>query len=132
MRGKASVIVGLILCGLLAAGATCGSAATPASGAETLGKPTVLVFGLGPRCRYCVQLKKEIGRVTEETGDAVQFRDVLVDHDKAMVQRYRVLLSPTLVFLDATGAEADRHQGILDAQQILERLIALRLWAPPG
>ena len=132
MRGSTSVILGLILCGVLAAGGARGNAAAPAPGAEALGKPTVLVFGLGPRCRYCVQLKKEIGRVTEETGDAVEFSDVLVDHDKAMVQRYRVLLSPTLVFLKTTGEEAGRHQGILDAHQILERLIALRLWAPPG
>lgn len=109
------------------------AAAMPAAGQapahqDALGKPTVLVFGLGPRCRYCVQLKKEIGRVTEETGDAIAFRDVLVDQDKILVQRYRILLSPTLVFLDPTGAEAGRHQGILDAQQILERLVAFRLW----
>ena len=126
MALRISTLFFLLLCLALVA-------AMPAPGQasayqDALGKPTVLVFGLGPRCRYCVQLKKEIGRVTEETGDAIVFRDILVDQDKASVQRYRVLLSPTLVFLDATGAEAGRHQGILDAQQILERLAAFRLW----
>ena len=116
----------LCLCLCLAA-ALPATAQTPAHN-DTLGKPTVLVFGLGPRCRYCVQLKKEIGRVIEETGHAIAFRDVLVDQDKISVQRYRILLSPTLVFLDASGAEVGRHQGILDAQQVLERLVAFRLW----
>jgi thioredoxin-related protein len=97
-----------------------------------LRKPTVLVFGLGSRCRYCVQLKKEIGRVTEEIGDAVRFQDILVDHDKRMVHQYRVLLSPTLVFLDAAGTEVFRHQGILNAQQILEHLVALEFWPRKG
>lgn len=120
-----------VLC--LVLGADCGFASEkgPADAAE-VGRPTVLVFGLGPRCRYCVELKKEIDRVTDETGEAVRFRDILVDRDKAMVQKYRVLLSPTLVFLDAAGSEVHRHQGLLNAQQILERLATLGLWPGKG
>jgi thioredoxin-like negative regulator of GroEL len=125
------------LCAILALflvlGAGCGLASDkgPVETAEA-SVPTVLVFGLGPRCRYCVELKKEIDRVTEQTGAAVRFRDILVDRDKAMVQKHRVLLSPTLVFLDAAGAEVHRHQGLMNAEQILERLAAHGLWPRKG
>jgi len=121
----------LLLSLLLSFGVGTAAGSGPAETGE-VGKPTVLVFGLGSRCRFCVELKKEIGRVTEETGDAVRFRDILVDHDKVMVQQYRVVLSPTLVFLDAAGTEVFRHQGILNAQQILEKLAALEFWPRKG
>jgi thioredoxin-like negative regulator of GroEL len=129
MRIPTAVLVLLFV--VLTSGVGTAAGNGPADGGEVR-KPTVLVFGLGSRCRYCVQLKKEIGRVTEETGDAVQFRDILVDQDKMMVHRYRVLLSPTLVFLDAAGTEVFRHQGILNAQQILEQLVALEFWPRKG
>ncbi|MDF1554609.1 MAG: thioredoxin family protein [Deferrisomatales bacterium] len=112
---------------------TAALAASPESpNGAVLGKPTVLVFGLGSRCRYCVQLKEEIRQVTHETGDSVQFHDIRVDRDKDTVQAYRVLTSPTLVFLDAKGAEVFRHQGILDAAQLLERLVGLGFWPGKG
>lgn len=119
------------LCLLLAAVAPAVVGSAPGAGAE-LRAPTVLVFGLGSRCRYCVELKKQIGQVTAETGDAVRFQDIRVDQDRVMVERYRVVLSPTLVFLDAAGAEVFRHQGILDAAQIRARLVALGFWPRKG
>lgn len=125
----AKVLVLLLIPLLCAAGA---SGASAAASAAEVRAPTVLVFGLGPRCRYCVELKREIGRVTDETGEAVRFQDILVDQDKVMVQKYRVLLSPTLVFLDAAGTEVFRHQGLLNAQQILERLVTLGFWPRKG
>lgn len=129
MRTPAVFFALLLL--LLNGGCSPGIGGGPANEGE-IGTPTVLVFGLGSRCRYCVELKQEIGRVTEKTGDAVQFRDILVDRERAMVQQYRVLLSPTLVFLDAAGTEVFRHQGLLDAEQILERLASLELWPRKG
>ena len=111
------------------AGTAAGS--EPADTGE-LSKPTVLVFGLGSKCRYCVQLKGEIDLVTEKTGDAVLFQTILVNHNRIMAQRYRILLSPTLVFLDGAGTEVFRHQGILNNKQILERLIALEFWPQKG
>lgn len=119
------------LCFLLAAGAPA-AAGEPATDGGEPARPTVLVFGLGNRCWYCVQLKKEIATVTQTTGDAVRFREFLVNSDLEMVRKYRVLLSPTLVFLDAGGAEVFRYQGALDAAQILERLIALKFWGGKG
>ncbi len=123
--------VSLLLCLLLAAGGTGTLGGAPPPSGE-VAAPTVLVFGLGNRCRYCVELKQEIGKVTAETGEAVRFRDFRVDEDRAMVQRYRVVLSPTLVFLDAAGTEVYRHQGILDAVQLKARLVALGLWPKKG
>lgn len=131
MLTKLGILAVAVLCSFLPAGF---GAATgdPRPATAEVAVPTVLVFGLGARCRYCVELKKEIAKVTAETGDAVRFRDFLVDQDKAMVQRYRVMLSPTLVFLDAGGAELFRHQGILDAAQIKARLVTLGFWPGKG
>ena len=126
------LILAVLVALCLLAGVPAVAGSPESSDGAALGKPTVLVFGLGSRCRYCVQLKKEIGQVTEETGDAVQFHDIRVDRDKEAVQAYRILTSPTLVFLDANGNEVFRHQGILDAAQLLERLVGLGFWAGKG
>lgn len=126
-RRGARLAVLVTLCLLIAAGAL-GADGTPAAQGGEPTRPAVLVFGLGDRCRYCVELKKEIAKVTQTTGDAVQFTNFLVDRDREIVRQYRVVLSPTLVFLDAGGKEVFRHQGILDAAQIQERLVALKLW----
>lgn len=119
------LLLALMVCALSAEGA-------PPQEANATGTPTVLVFGLGPRCRYCVQLKGEIAKVTRNTGNAVRFRDVVVDQDRVTTYRYRVVVSPTLVFLDAKGAEVFRHQGLLDAAQLQERLVALGFWGGKG
>lgn len=95
------------------------------------GKPAVLVFGLGPRCRYCVQLHQEIDIVKARIGDQVLFRDYLVDQDKVMVHQYRVMLSPTLIFLTEGGKEAYRFQGMMNASQILDRLYSLGFLKTP-
>jgi thioredoxin-related protein len=131
MKVRIAMAAAVLLLLALNSGVGTATGSKPADTGE-LSKPTVLVFGLGSRCRYCVQLKEEIDLVTEETGDAVRFHDIMVTHDRVTVQRYRILMSPTLVFLDAAGTEVFRHQGILDSQQILERLIALEFWPQKG
>jgi len=131
MKVRIAMAAAVLLLLALNSGVGTATGSKPADTGE-LSKPTVLVFGLGSRCRYCVQLKEEIDLVTEETGDAVRFHNILVDHNRIMVQRYRILLSPTLVFLDGAGTEVFRHQGILNSQQILERLAALEFWPQKG
>ena len=131
MKVRIAMAAAVLLLLALNSGVGTATGSKPADTGE-LSKPTVLVFGLGSRCRYCVQLKEEIDLVTEETGDAVRFHNILVDQNRITVQRYRILLSPTLVFLDGAGTEVFRHQGILNSQQILERLAALEFWPQKG
>lgn len=132
VRTTRRLAAALTLCVLIVAGGAALAAGKPSEERGDAAAPTVLVFGLGSRCRYCVQLKQEIAKVTQVTGDAVRFEDYRVDRDRDMVQRYRVLLSPTLVFLDASGSEVFRHQGLMDAGQIREKLVALKLWGRKG
>lgn len=132
VRTTRRLAAALTLCVLIVAGGAALAAGKPSEERGDVAAPTVLVFGLGSRCRYCVQLKQEIAKVTQVTGDAVRFEDYRVDRDRDMVQRYRVLLSPTLVFLDASGSEVFRHQGLMDAGQIREKLVALKLWGRKG
>lgn len=124
----------LTLAVLLHSAVTAWAAGEPGAGQGGAVQPTVLVFGLGERCRYCVQLKQEIAKVTEFTGDAVRFVNYRVDleRDREVIARYRVVLSPTLVFLDASGAEVFRRQGFMDAAQIQGKLAALKLWTRKG
>lgn len=129
-RFATALVLGLLL---LDAGAA-PAAGESAAGQQGPATPRVLVFGLGERCRYCMQLKREIAKVIEVTGDAVKFADYRVDleRDRDMVARHRVMLSPTLVFLDASGAEVFRQQGLMDAAQIQETLVAFKLWGRKG
>jgi thioredoxin-related protein len=121
----------ILLVPLLAAGVAL-AAGEPGTGQAQPAGPRVLVFGLGERCRYCVQLKQEIAKVVAVTGDTVKFVDYRVDLDREMVARHNVVLSPTLVFIDSSGTEVFRHQGLLDAAQIQEKLVELRLWTRRG
>jgi thioredoxin-related protein len=123
---------GLTLSLLLLAAGAARAATDPDPGQAEPARPRVLVFGLGERCRYCVQLKQEIAKVIEVTGEAVKFVDYRVDLDREMVAKHQVILSPTLVFLDAAGAEVFRYQGLMDAAQIQEKLVALMLWTRKG
>jgi thioredoxin 1 len=60
-------------------------------------------------------------------GDRVEFRMVYVDENRDLFLRYRIMLIPTQVFLNAQGEEVDRHVGALTKEELLRKLKDLRL-----
>jgi len=134
VRNMQRFTAGLTVCFLIHAAGVAQATGEPGKGVVGTPGPTVLVFGLGERCRYCMQLKQEIAKVVEVTGDAVRFVDYRVDleRDRETIARYRVVLSPTLVFLDGSGGEVFRQQGVMEAAQIQGKLAAFKLWVRRG
>lgn len=66
-------------------------------------------------CIPCKQMEKTAAAVMPGWSDKVQFVDVLVDRpqDQKLMQKYKVSLIPTSVFLDKNGKEISRFVGVI-------------------
>jgi thioredoxin 1 len=119
------VIVGLV--GLFMGFLVVGQALpTQAQGAApATGKPALYEFGAG-YCASCKEMAIIMAELTKSHSDQVEFRMVYVDKEKPLFDRYKIMLIPTQVFLDASGKEADRHIGALTKEAVLKKLQELK------
>lgn len=88
-------------------------------------KPTILSFGRG-LCANCKQMEQILERIKAKYGDQVEVRLLLVDKDEALFHKYRVMLVPTQVFLDASGKEVFRHTGFFPPELLEKKLRELK------
>jgi|UniRef100_A0A7C5AKG7 thioredoxin 1 len=96
------------------------------SAAPLKGKPAVYEFG-AKTCVPCIQMQQVMAELKASHGDRVEFRMVYVDENRDLFLRYRIMLIPTQVFLNAQGEEVDRHVGALTKEELLRKLKDLRL-----
>lgn len=96
------------------------------SSSSPKGKPAVYEFG-AKTCLPCIQMQQVMAELKASHGDKVEFRMVYVDEDRALFARYRIMLIPTQVFLNAEGKEVDRHIGALSKEELLRKLKDLQL-----
>lgn len=90
------------------------------------GRPAVYEFG-AKTCAPCLKMQQVMAELKASHGDKVEFRMVYVDEDRALFARYRIMLIPTQVFLNAEGKEVDRHIGVLSKEELLRKLKDLQL-----
>ena len=93
--------------------------------APATGKPALYEFGAG-YCASCKDMAKVMAELTATHSDQVEFRMVYVDKEKPLFERYKIMLIPTQVFLDASGKEVDRHVGALTKGEVLKKLKELK------
>lgn len=101
--------------------------------ADTLGdqaraanKPLVADFGL-KRCSKCIEQGKVIDELGAKIGEKVSFRFVHIKDEEQVVEEYKVLMVPTLIFFDAQGKEVFRNVGLMQAEAITAKLGELGL-----
>ncbi|TAL17785.1 thioredoxin [bacterium] len=101
--------------------------------ADTLGdlaraaqKPLVADFGL-KRCGQCIAQGKVIDELGAKIGDKVSFRFIHIKDEEKVVEEYKVLVVPTLIFFDAQGKEVFRNVGLMQADTITAKLRELGL-----
>jgi thioredoxin 1 len=88
-------------------------------------RPILYDFGLG-RCFSCQQMEKILAALKTRYGSQVDIRLVYVDQDRDLARRYKVVLIPTQVFLDASGQEVFRHMGLFAQDQLVKKLQELK------
>jgi thioredoxin 1 len=88
-------------------------------------RPILYDFGSG-RCYSCQQMEKILQAVKERYGSQVDIRLVYVEKDKDLARRYKVVLIPTQVFVDASGKEVFRHMGLFPQDKLVEKLQELK------
>lgn len=98
-------------------------AATPSATAKAAPRPRLVELG-STKCKSCVAMHEELGRLRSECPDGFAIDEIDVWRDAEAARRHRVDLIPTQVFLDASGRELERHTGFLAAADIRSRFAA--------
>ena len=89
------------------------------------GKPALYEFGAG-YCVSCKEMAKIMTELTAQYGDQLEVRMVYADEEKELFKKYKIMLIPTQVFLDAAGKEVDRHIGALSKEEVIKKITELK------
>ncbi|MEJ2672206.1 MAG: thioredoxin domain-containing protein [Deltaproteobacteria bacterium] len=122
MRLRRHAVLGL--CGLLGFLLLCSGLPSPGRAAAP-GRPALYEFGAG-YCAACKEMAKIMADLQAHYGQHLEFRQVYASKDKDLFQKYKIVLIPTQVFLDASGKEVYRHMGALSRDQVINKLKALK------
>jgi thioredoxin 1 len=86
--------------------------------------PQVTFIELGSvNCIPCKAMQPIMKAVEEDYGDQIEIVFYDVRQDPAPARQYRIRLIPTQVFLDESGNEFFRHEGILPKENIDSLLV---------
>lgn len=84
--------------------------------------PMLLEFG-STSCASCVEMGKLLYRVKKEyPQSAIYF--IEVRNEQQAIRDYKIQMIPTQVYLDAKGAESERHIGAVTYEQLIAKLKA--------
>jgi thioredoxin 1 len=89
------------------------------------GKPALYEFGAG-YCAACKEMAKILAELKPQYANQLHIRQVYADKDKDLFKKYKIMLIPTQVFLDASGHEVDRHIGALSKEALVAKLKELK------
>lgn len=97
-------------------------AATPyAQIVPNIGKVPMLVEFGSTSCASCVEMGKLLYRAKQEyPKSAIYFVEVYQDQQAS--RDYRIQMIPTQIYIDDKGAEADRHIGAVNYEQLIAKL----------
>jgi thioredoxin 1 len=76
----------------------------------------------GPKCKSCKVMKARLTQVAPDFTGKVRIVLVDVNVKKDFTRKYKIMLIPTLVFVDKNGVEVDRHVGQMEEPAIRAEL----------
>jgi len=91
---------------------------------EKLALPLLFDF-TGPTCKSCKVMKARLDQVAPDFAGKVRIVLIDVNVQKEITKTYKIMLIPTLIFIDKNGVEIDRHVGQMEEQTIRSELADL-------
>jgi len=98
---------------------------------EELGKlknlctvPVLLDF-TGALCKSCKVMKDRLQTVANDVTGSARVVIIDVNSQKKYSKEFKVMLIPTLVFIDTEGEEVERHVGEMEVQAVIAELVKL-------
>ncbi len=82
--------------------------------------PVILDF-YSDYCMPCKMLAPVLEEISEEYGDEIKVAKVNTDNNQDLAAQYGIMAVPTLLYIK-NGQEADRTVGIVDKEEILEKI----------
>lgn len=73
-------------------------------------------------CPICKEMEQVLKEVQGQYGHQLEVRILHIDEEEYLFRRYHVAIVPTQVFLDASGKEVFRHEGLFPRKQLLQKL----------
>jgi thioredoxin 1 len=95
------------------------------SQAPPSGKPTIYEFG-SKFCPYCWEMAEILKEVETQYPGQITVQTYYIETSEPLFKEYRVSVTPTLVFLDASGRQVYRHEGLFPKEQLVSKLKELR------
>ena len=77
-------------------------------------------------CPICRQMEQVLKAVREVHPGEFEVRLLYIDEDIKLFRRFNIAIVPTQVFLDASGKEVFRHEGLLPREQLEKKLRELK------
>lgn len=102
--------------------AGCPSASSCVEPAKTSAKVTFVEVG-SVTCIPCKAMQPVMKAVEAEFGEQISVVFYDVKTDPTVIQKYKISLIPTQIFLDAEGKEFHRHEGFYPQAEISKLLV---------
>jgi thioredoxin 1 len=112
------LMVGVLLCGLVLP-----AWSQPAAPPKSL--PEIFEFAR-KLCPICKGMEQVLQEIKSRYGHQVVIHQVFIDQEEYLFRRYKISIVPTQVFVDATGKEVFRHEGLFPKDKLLEKLRELK------
>jgi thiol-disulfide isomerase/thioredoxin len=92
-----------------------------AAWSQAPGKTAIYEFG-SKVCPYCREMAMILKDVESQYPGQVSVRSYFIETDEPLFKDYRVSIRPTLVFVDPSGQEVYRHEGLIPKEQLVKKL----------
>jgi thioredoxin 1 len=116
-------ILALLLAGWLGLTPVLPALAQGAAAGKAL--PVVLEFDR-KYCPVCHASELAIQAVKHEYPGQFAVRKLYIDEEEYLFHRYKVVIVPTQVFLNASGQEVYRHEGVFKPAELVRKLHELK------
>lgn len=97
---------------------------TQIAAALSSGQPALIEFG-AKTCSQCQHMKVVLDGIEQRYRGRAQVIQVIVNKEKALTRKFKIMVIPTLVYFDRQGHEAGRAYGYQDEVTVAKKLYDL-------